>query len=90
MVTNACIWLDAIFSESGKVFIDNNSTEWIAIINSSSSSNRATEAIKMTDSFLSPAMIEFSLISIDLLFTQTYGLSPGKHQQSDEKKKIKN
>lgn len=48
------------------------------------SSNRATEAIKIADTFLSPALIEFSLISIDLLFTHTYGLSPGKHQQSNK------
>lgn len=91
IVTNACIWLDAIFSESGKVFDDDimNNTESTAVINLTNSSNRATEAIKMTDSFLSPALIEFSLISIDLLFTQTYGLSSGKHQQSDKTKYLK-
>lgn len=84
MVTNACIWLDAIFSESGKVFNDDNTndTESTKIINMTNSSNRATEAIKMTDSFLSPALIEFSLISIDLLFTQ-------KHDSQSIKKKLK-
>lgn len=88
IVTNACIWLDAIFSESGKVFDDDitNSTESTALINLTNSSNRATEAIKIADSFLSPALIEFSLISIDLLFTKTYGLSPEMHHQSDKTK----
>lgn len=85
MVTNACIWLDAIFSESGKVFNDDsmNDTDSTKITNMTNSSNRAEDAIKITDSFLSPALIEFSLISIDLLFTM------GKHQQSDENKILK-
>lgn len=72
MVTNACIWLDALFSESGKVFIsDMNVTESTTILDITNHSSRASKVIKITESFLSPASIEFSLLSIDMLFTQT-------------------
>lgn len=84
MVTNACIWLDTIFSESGKVFNDEmNVTESTTILDITNHSSRATEAIKITDSFLSPASIEFSLLSIDMLFTQTSPTSNHKKINED-------
>lgn len=46
---------------------DNSST----VINLTISAKRAMEAIEKSDPFLSPAMIEFSLISIDMLFLKT-------------------
>lgn len=71
-LTNACIWFDALFSESNFLFkreriVDNSST----VINVTISAKRAMEAIEKSDPFLSPAMIEFSLISIDMLFLRT-------------------
>lgn len=71
-LTNACIWFDALFSESNFLFkreiiVDNSST----VINVTISAKRAMEAIEKSDPFLSPAMIEFSLISIDMLFLKT-------------------
>lgn len=71
-LTNACIWFNALFSESNLLFkhemiADNSST----VINLTISAKRAMEAIEKSDPFLSPAMIEFSLISIDMLFLKT-------------------
>lgn len=72
IIANSCIWLDTLFSESDFLFkkhLDSNSST--SIFNKTDSSNRAIEAIEKTDPFLSPAMIEFSLMAIDLLFTKT-------------------
>lgn len=71
-LTNACIWFNALFFESKLLFkhemiADNSST----VINVTTSAKRAMEAIEKSDPFLSPAMIEFSLISIDMLFLKT-------------------
>lgn len=60
------------FSESNFLFKnetigDNSST----VINITMSAKRAMEAIEKSDPFLSPALIEFSLISIDMLFLKT-------------------
>lgn len=75
-ITNPCIWFDAIFSESNFLFkheiiVDNSSTA----INVTMSAKRAMEAIEKSDPFLSPAMIEFSLISVDMLFLRTVRLT---------------
>ncbi|XP_062604559.1 uncharacterized protein LOC134266327 [Saccostrea cucullata] len=82
LLANVCIWLDALFSESNDlfqyshVFVDTNDTEIIMfnITNSSiicSYSARAMRAIEKTEPFFSPAIIEFSLMAIDLLFLKT-------------------
>lgn len=72
LLANSFIWLDTLFSESNVLFKshsdENNSTR---PFNLTESSNRALEAIEKTDPFLSPAMIEFSLMAIDMLFTKT-------------------
>lgn len=81
LVSNVCIWLDTFFSESNALFEEtedqrnqNNSKHIKAshsIDNSSCNSTiLADEAIEKTDAFFSPAMIEFALMSIDLLFTK--------------------
>lgn len=71
-LTSACIWFNALFSESNFLFknetIGDNSS---MVINITMSAKRAMEAIEKSDPFLSPAMIEFSLISIDMLFLKT-------------------
>lgn len=78
LLANSFIWLDTLFSESDSLFKnhfdENNST---MSLNLTESSNRAMEAIEKTDPFLSPAMIEFSLMAIDMLFTKTDDESSG-------------
>lgn len=78
LLANSFIWLDTLFSESDSLFKnhfdENNST---MSLNLTESSNRAMEAIEKTDPFLSPAMIEFSLLAIDMLFTKTDDESSG-------------
>lgn len=71
LLANVCVWLDAIFSESGDIFNEPDNDNSSVIKNVTESSNRATEVIEKTESFLSPALIEFSLLGIDLLFTKT-------------------
>lgn len=61
LLANLCIWLDTLFSESNVVFKHPN-TE-------SHNRTRAIEAIEKTDPFLSPAIIEFSLMAVNMLFT---------------------
>lgn len=69
VLANMCIWLDAIFSESSFLFKNRNDFDNSTTLkNVTSSSNRAVEVIEKTDSFLSPALIEFSLMAIDMLF----------------------
>lgn len=69
LLANVCVWLDAILSESSGIFNkpDNDNSSVIKNV----TENRATEVIEKTESFLSPALIEFSLLGIDLLFTKT-------------------
>lgn len=68
-VANVCIWVNAIVFESDFLYekheyFYNSST----IFNVTNSSNRAVEAIEKIDIFCSPAMVEFSLIAIEMLF----------------------
>lgn len=63
LLANLCIWLDTLFSESDFLFKNHN--------DSSHEHTRAIEAIEKTDPFLSPAIIEFSLMAINMLFTTT-------------------
>lgn len=83
LLSNVCIWLDTFFSESNVLFEENEDQrnpniskhvkEASSINNSSGMINctlRTDEAIEKTDTFFSPAMIEFALMSIDLLFTK--------------------
>lgn len=69
VAANLCIWLDAIvfeldFLEEDHSDVGNTST---------TTPNNAIIAIEKTDTFLSPAMVEFSLLSIDMLFLQNDG-----------------
>lgn len=52
-------------------WIENNSSQLINLTESIQSTNKAIGAIEKTDPFLYPAMIEFSLMAIDMLFTKT-------------------
>lgn len=61
LLANLCIWLDTFFSESEVLFNHHNDT--------SHNHTRAIEAIEKTDPFLSPAIIEFSLMAVNMLFT---------------------
>lgn len=71
ILSNVCIWLNAIVFESDFLYEKhsyayNSST----IINVTKSSNNAAEAIEKIDIFCSPAMVEFSLIVIEVLITK--------------------
>lgn len=82
LVSNVSIWLDTLFSESDFLFERN-----IENLNESRAEKltdlypKAEEVIEKTDPYLSPAMIEFSLITIDMLFSKedTYKRT-GKNQ----------
>lgn len=75
LLANLFIWLDTLFSESDFLFtrhwIQSNSSQLINLTESSQSIDQAMGAIEKTDPFLSPAMIEFSLMAIDMLFATT-------------------
>lgn len=79
LIANSCIWLDTLFSESDFLFRikDINDTSTGANISNETEIHRVFEAIETTDPFLSPAMIEFSLMAIDLLFTKTDDFNGG-------------
>lgn len=71
LISNVCIWMDTFFSESNILFetyIDVNNSSYIQ--NLTGTFSRAEDAIEKTDPFFSPAMIEFSLMAIDMLFSQ--------------------
>lgn len=70
LVSNACIWLDTIFSESNFLFKSENDHDPLQILNVTQPKFEAIEIIEKADPFLIPAMIEFSLMAIDLLFTK--------------------
>lgn len=70
LVSNACIWLDTIFSESNFLFKSENDHDPLQILNVTQPTFEAIEIIEKADPFLIPAMIEFSLMAIDLLFTK--------------------
>lgn len=78
VIANSCIWLDALFSESPfstpsenkNSTITNNITESPVGMTNTLTTNITESAIEKTNFFLSPAMIEFSLMAIDLLFTK--------------------
>lgn len=65
VISNVCIWMDTVFSESTDLFDKNRST----VENTTESVSTSVEVIEITDPFLLPAMIEFSLMAIDLLFS---------------------
>lgn len=65
---NSCIWLDAIVFELD--FQDDVRTSTACDVRNTTASNKA---IERTKTFLSPAMVEFSLLSIDMLFLQSNG-----------------
>lgn len=70
LISNVCIWMDTFFSESNILFetyIVNNSSY---IKNLTGTFSRAEDAIEKTDPFFSPAMIEFSLLAIHMLFSK--------------------
>lgn len=70
LISNIGIWLDALFSEANDLFkanIVNNDT--LTLQNIYHSFSKADEIIHKTDPFLSPAIIEFSLMVIDIFFS---------------------
>lgn len=69
LVSNACIWLDTILSESNFLFKSEDDDDHSQFLNGTQS-DEALEIIKKADPFLIPAMTEFSLMAIDLLFTK--------------------
>lgn len=70
LVSNACIWLDTIFSESNFLFKSEDDDDHLQILNVTQPTFEALEIIEKADPFLIPAMIEFSLMAVDLLFTK--------------------
>lgn len=75
------IWFDAIFSESGSLFkrnekCNNKTTAHNGTnlkeqtFNQNNASNILEEVIEIMDPFLSPTVIEFTLMTIGLLFTK--------------------
>lgn len=82
IVANVCIWLNAISFESNFLYDKHPDYDNITIMkNLTSSSHIVVEAIEKIDTFCSPAMVEFSLMVIDMLFTNnddTEGSSNGK------------
>ena len=68
LIANVSIWLDTIFSESGYLFSSNIGQNNTSPMSNSNSTTRAEEAIRKTDPYFLPATIEFSLITIDMLF----------------------
>ena len=71
LISNVCIWMDTFFSESNILFekyINVNNSSYIQ--NLTDTFSRAEDAIEKTDPFFSPAMIEFSLLAIDMLFSK--------------------
>lgn len=90
IVANVCIWLNAILFGSDFLYEklpNNNSTS--PMINITESSNLAVEAIEKADTFCLPAMVEFSLMAIDMLFTENdytiNGYSAGKSSLIQER-----
>lgn len=81
LLANSCIWLDTLFSESDFLFKINDVNDTLIGANITNETmaeiHRVSEAIETTDPFLSPAMIEFSLMAIDLLFTKTDDFNGG-------------
>lgn len=74
VTANVCIWLNAIAFKSNILNdppdINNSSTT-----NSNKSLNAAEVAIDKIDTFCSPAMVEFSLMVIDLIFTENHSVA---------------
>lgn len=70
LISNVSIWLDTFFSESDFLFRtpSENKTDCNAL-NLTHSHSKAEEVIEKIDPFLTPAMIEFSLMAIDMLFS---------------------
>jgi hypothetical protein len=68
LLVNVCIWLDTLFSESGDMFhypdeVTNISTN-VTLDKNCSYNATITSTIDDTEAFLSPAVIEFSLLAI--------------------------
>lgn len=82
VIANVCIWLNAILFASD--FLDEKKKNL----------NKAESAIKKIDTFCSPAMVEFSLMVIDMILTENHtveGSSKWKlHTKSDKIKSRKN
>lgn len=71
LLSCVCIWLDALFSESDHLFSSNESSDNKTMEEDKSNATiRIETVIRKSDPFLSPAMIEFALMTIDLLFTK--------------------
>ena len=88
LIANASVWLDTIFSESGYLFNSNigqNNTQSMPYSNSTS---RAEEAIRKTDPYFLPATIEFSLITIDMLFYKKKEVLRANGTPEETKQKI--
>lgn len=69
-ISIGCIWMDTVFSESSDLFETVIDTNISTVENLTESVSIPVEFIEITDPFLLPAMIEFSLMAIDLLFSK--------------------
>lgn len=67
VTANVCIWLNAIAFESN--FLNGQ------LANSTKPLNTAEVAIDKIDTFCSPAMVEFSLMVIDIMFTENHSVA---------------
>lgn len=98
IVANLCIWFNAILFGSDFLYEKPpNSNSTSPMINITESSNIAVEAIEKADTFCLPAMVEFSLMAIDMLFTENgytiNGYSARKSriiQETDKFEKVSN
>ena len=68
LVSNICIWMDTIFSELMDLSETKKDQNVSTVENITASVATAEDLIEKTDPFLLPATIEFSLITIDVLF----------------------
>lgn len=89
IIVSLCIWLNAIVFESDFLYekhgdIYNSSTTNLTI-----SSNIAEVAIEKTHTFCSPAMVEFSLMVIDMTFADDYNTIEGSLNLQTSRDKIK-
>ena len=77
IVSNICIWMDTIFSELMDLSKPKNDQNVSTVENITLLVATAEDVIEKTDPFLLPATIEFSLITIDVLFSKKENVQEG-------------
>lgn len=75
VTANVCIWLNAIAFKSNLLNGQPADGYNISTTNFNKSLNTAEVAIEKIDTFCSPAMVEFSLMVIDLMFTENHSVA---------------